>query len=149
MRWEPCYFTSWKLRRARCKWWSAWLWWRKVGFLRRSCSQDLIQLAWRFRWHPKSLIHVLIGCCSCWLLREVISTIFIGGSEVVLNGFDYIGFDVLCFFEGDGCAVDELSLSIGSEAGSRVGYFNVAFLHFGSEEGHSFHEISQHECDKK
>ena len=45
---------------------------------------------------------------------------FIGGSEVVLDCFDHVGFDVFLLLEGDGGTVDQLSvLVVGETRGAR------------------------------
>ena len=70
-------------------------------------------------------------------------TIFIGGSEVVLNSFDDISLDILLFLESNGSSVDKLSIFILSNGG-RARCLDLTFLNFGRKEGDSSDEIRQH-----
>jgi hypothetical protein len=38
--------------------------------------------------------------------------LFVGGSEIVLDCLDDIGFDIFLLLESDGCAVDKLPIFI-------------------------------------
>lgn len=64
MRWGLYYSLSWRPRHAQCRWCSASRLWMKGESLLRWCSPNLIQLASRSRWHPKSPDRARRVCCS-------------------------------------------------------------------------------------
>ena len=78
-----------------------------------------------------------------WYLNNKVSTVFIGGSEIVLNSFDNIGLDILFFFESDGSSIDKFSIFILSNGG-RAWWFDLTFLNLSREECDSSDDIRQH-----
>ena len=73
-------------------------------------------------------------------------TIFVCGSEVVLDGFYDISLDIFLFLEGEGGAINKLTIFVLSNIG-RSSCFGLTFLHFGGEEGNSLDDVSQHIYD--
>ena len=79
--------------------------------------QDLLPLALLFKWRPMSQVHDQKEHSLQSHLNYEELTIFIGGSEVVLNSFDDISLDILFFLESNGSSVDKLSIFILSNGG--------------------------------
>ena len=77
-------------------------------------------------------------------LHKAIDTILVGCSEVVLDGFYNIGFNILCFLEGDRGPVDELAFAVLGKSRGGCSGFGSTFLHFGGKLGNSSGEVCQH-----
>ena len=128
---------------ARYTWRSASPLWKKGLFRLRSRIQDLIPLALRFKWHPMSQVRGRKVHYLWWHLSNEQSTIFIGGSEIILNSFDDICLDILFFFESDGSSVDELTIFILCDC-RRARRLDLTFLNFSGKECDSSDDICQH-----
>lgn len=71
-------------------------------------------------------------------------TLFISCPEVVLDSFDDECFDILFFFEGNRCAVDQLAVLVVGESWSRASSLIASLLDLIREECNSFDDVSQH-----
>lgn len=73
-------------------------------------------------------------------------TIFISGSEIVLDCFDDVALDVLFLFEHQLSAVDQLSLFVVGEVGGWAwGGASFGDLFGEGESGKGFNEVGKHD----
>ena len=115
-------------------------------FRLRLCSRGLIRLALQFKWNRGSPGRGWQGHYLWSRLNGEGSTIFVGGSEVVLDCLDDVGLDIFLLLEGECGAVDELPFFVLCDIGGSS-CFDLTFLHFGGEEGNSLDDASQHMYD--
>lgn len=79
-------------------------------------------------------------------LHQHSNTLLIGGPEVVLDGLNHIGFDILLLLQSDRSSIHQLPVFVISEAWGRC--FSCGFLDLGWEVGEhceSFNDVSQHD----
>ena len=142
---DRCYL-SWILPLALCNWCNAWLFGIEWVFMLRLRIPNLLPIAWLIRWRPMNQVHDRWGYFTWWHLNIIRNdTIFVGGSEIVLDGFDDVGFDVLFLFEYELCSVDELAVFVISEVGCGAWCCTGFGDLFGEcESGKGFDETGEH-----
>jgi len=77
------------------------------GFQLKLYSLSPIRLALPVRLRLVSPSHDQRDCCFCLRLYQISNTLLVGSSEITLDSFDDICFDIFLFLEGDACAVDQ------------------------------------------
>ena len=98
---------------ARYTWRSASPLWKKGLFRLRSRTPDLLRFSWQFQFYPGNPTRVCqVRCPLSSLKINGPFTLLVGCTEVVLDGFDDVWLDVLCFFEGDGRSGGELAILV-------------------------------------
>ena len=142
MQLGSCCSLAWMPRPARCRWYSAWLWWKMAASLRKLCILDPPRSAWRFRWHRANRDRVPLAYCSCSRLNRWLCTLFVSSAEVVLDGLDDIRLDIFLFFEGEGSTIDQLTVFVIGQ--TRRAGLCWRFLHLGGEARQQSREGSQH-----